>query len=145
MTRRRMLPGMIGSAASWSAPGGAVGQPRMQPVPGAGPGGAVAGGVGDRSRVRFRVGVGVGEGELAAVLARAPTGAGRSGRCREAKHPVRAQPPEQLPGHIGQQIRQPCHVVAGIEDHENVGVASLMPTGGSQLLDDLAQDRKSVV
>jgi hypothetical protein len=56
-----------GKGAVVGCPGRAVGQLGVQPVPGAGPGGAVETCVGNRFGVRGAPGVGLPEDELAAV------------------------------------------------------------------------------
>jgi hypothetical protein len=49
-----------------------------------------------------------------------------------------AKPAEQLHGHIGQQQRQAGHVVAGVEDDEDVRVPGLVLSGLLESLDHLA-------
>jgi hypothetical protein len=53
--------------------------------------------------------------------------------------PVGAQPPDQLHRQVGQQERQPAHVIAGIEHHQDRRVAGLPVPGRAQPPDDRAQ------
>ncbi len=67
----RQLPGML-------FPPGAVGQPGVQPVPGLGKRGAIAGGQGRGGHGGLRMARGVSEPELRTVPGRTPVGAGLS-------------------------------------------------------------------
>jgi len=115
----------------------AVPQPRVQPVPSAGAGGAVAAGGGEGDRIGLRLGRGLGQRELGAVLGRAPRAAGRPGRCWEVEHAIGAEPVQHLYGQIGQQERQAGHVVASVEDDEDVRVPRLVLPSVLEALDDL--------
>ena len=69
-------------------PGGAVGQPGVQPVPGLRDGGAVAGGHRARGHSRLWPGRRVSESEPAAVAGWPAVGTGLAGRHGEVQHPV---------------------------------------------------------
>ena len=104
-------------------PRAAVGQPGVQPIPRRGVRGSVAAGVAGRDHCRFRPTVRVGEFELRAVPRRPP--GPPWWRRGEQQHPVRTQPAQQLNRQIGEQERQTGHVVAGVEDQQDVRVAVL--------------------
>ncbi len=109
-------------------PGGAVGEPGMQPVPGLGHGGAIPGGLGGGGHRGNEPAGLIGQLELPAVPGW-PAPAAPPWRRREVQHPVRAQPAQQFHGQAGQQVRQPGHVIPGVEDDQDVRVA-LMPVPG---------------
>src|SRR6266508_2252518 len=97
-------------------PGGPVGEAWVQPVPGAGDRGAIAGRLGGRGVLWVRPGGRVGEAELAAVLGRPTVGAGTPRRRGQPQDPIRAHPAQYLDRQVGQQERQPGDVVPGVED-----------------------------
>ena len=120
--------------------GPAVFQPRMATMPGAGLRGAVAGGL----RAAGVLGAGPGgrisqEQQRAMATRAAPSTA--AGFDRAGQYPVRAQPPDQHHRQVGQQERQPAHVVAGVEHDPDGRVARAPVPGPAQPIHDLAQLR----
>ena len=114
-----------------AGPGGAVSQPGVQAVPGAREGSAVAGGLGAGHDRRPGMSRRLGQRELWPVFRRTPGGARRAWWCGEPEDAIRAQPPEELDGQIGQQEGQPGHVVAGVEYDQDVWIALAPLPGGA--------------
>ena len=104
-----------------AGPGAAVGQPRMHPIPGGGLRAPVADGLGRRLGRGRRPAARIGRRHhraMPAGPADRPPPVGR-GRDRAEHDPVGAQPPDQLDRQVGQHVRQPAHVVAGVEHHQD--------------------------
>lgn len=107
-----------------------MGQLGMQPVPGAGEGGAIEPGVGDGLGVRGAPGVGLPEDELASMPGRATKDVRLAEWGSPAQDTVRTHPGQHLHGQVPQEEGQPRSVVAGVHDDEDVRVAWLpLPCG----------------
>ena len=116
-----------------------MGQLGVQPVPGAGPGGAVETCVGDSFGVRGASGVGLPEDEFAAVPGRAAHRVWLARRNSPAQDLVRAHRGEHLDRQVFQQERQAGCVVSGVRDDEDVGVALLPLPGSDQPVEQVLQ------
>jgi len=118
-------------------PGGAAGEPRVQPVPGSGRSGAIPGGLGEGGHCGGRPGLLVGELEFWPVPGRAAPAGAPGGRGKE-QHPVRAKPAQQLCRQVREQERQPGDVIPGVEDDQDLRVALAPVPGGDHTADDVA-------
>ena len=130
---------MIGSSPGWSAQAprcSSRGCSRSQAWAWAR---AVAAGVGRGRDLRCRPGRRGGPGRTRPVPRRAAASARAPGRCRTAQHPVGAQPAQQLHRQVGEQVRQPVHVVAGVEHDQDVRVTVVVLPGRAQPPDQVAQ------
>ncbi len=117
-----------GQVAVVVEPGGAVGEPGVQPVPGVRHGGAVPGGLGAGGHRRGGPARRVSELEVRPVPGR-PARA-RPPLRREAQDPVAAQPAQHLHRQVSEPAGQPHGVIPGVEDHQD-GRITLAPVPGS--------------
>lgn len=116
-----------------------MGEPGVQPVPGAGLGGAVKACVGDGFGVRDAPGVGLAEDELAAVPGWAAHRVWLAGWESPEQHPVRVHPGEHFDRQVFEEERKAECVVSGVRDDGDVAVALLPLPGGDQSVEQVPQ------